>query len=121
MRTANASRGNVCSAGGDPTNARERANNKTTASELQAPGGTSDGGKPPFFMFGPADDDDEPLMTTKEVARWLRLDPRTVRELGQMWHDSEGREGLRGSKVAKKCWRFRRCDVEDYIRRSARY
>ncbi len=59
----------------------------------------------------PADE----FLTTQEVARLLRVTPETVRRLGR-----SGR--LRGFVLSDKSgWRFRRSDVEAFIRAAMKH
>jgi len=51
----------------------------------------------------------EELMTTDEVARYLRLHPRTVTNMAE-------RGELLASKVGRH-WRFRKSDVDAYVDR----
>jgi excisionase family DNA binding protein len=52
---------------------------------------------------------DEQLMTSEEVARYLKIHPRTVTNMAE-------RGDLIGSKVGRH-WRFRKRDVDDYLDR----
>jgi PTS system nitrogen regulatory IIA component len=52
---------------------------------------------------------DEELLTSEQVAKYLKLNPRTVTNMA-------GRGDLPASKVGRH-WRFRKSDVDEYLER----
>jgi hypothetical protein len=59
------------------------------------------------------------LMSTKDVAQYMKVSPRLVRDLADRWATSEGAEGLPGFRLGRKLWRFRYEDVERFCSQSA--
>jgi excisionase family DNA binding protein len=51
----------------------------------------------------------DPLLNVRDVARWIGVSDRTI----QQWAEAGQ---LRGFKIGR-AWRFRKEDVEDFIRR----
>jgi excisionase family DNA binding protein len=102
-------------------NTNQHAKFKITESENQAANSPGKPGKPRSRSHRPHSQQEDPsgnrVMTTGEVARYLKVSTRKVRELAELWQITEGAEGLRGFKIGKKLWRFLRKDLEAFCRR----
>ena len=55
------------------------------------------------------------MLTTQDVARWLKHSPRTITDLAERWHDTGGQEGIPGGFKLGRAWCFRAKELEDWI------